>query len=494
MTSTSEHAPPSSTLIGGKYELVKMIGRGGMGSVWEGRHQSLGTSVAIKFIDKEFAESGEARQRFDNEARAAAAIQSKHAIQIHDHGVTDDGRPFIVMEMLRGEPLDKRLERTQRMSLQETARMIHQVCRALARAHNKHIVHRDLKPENIFLVHGPDDDEAVAKVLDFGIAKIRNADGQSLTNSTKTGAVLGTPYYMSPEQARGLRSIDHRSDLWSLGVIVFRCVTGTLPFDGESLGDLLVKICTSPVPVPSERLPGLPPAFDAWFARAMAREPGERFSSAQELSEALAFACGISLGGQPRSSLAGAAGALGGALASSGGLAQTPQPSAANAASQGHSGTSAPFTSSGQRRAGGGSVLWIGGLAFLVIVGAGGAAVYRFSQTKTAAVVEPAGEETAPPKKVKAPAAQPAANTVTTEPDKPGKRLPNEEPSPPPAATEAETPKKPAKHKPTSAKPHQSAKPTADKPKPTAAKPTTKPTAPKPTATTPASPVTEPGW
>jgi eukaryotic-like serine/threonine-protein kinase len=290
------NAPPSTSLVAGKYELLGIIGRGGMGSVWEGKHVSLGTRVAIKFIEKEYAESKEARARFDNEARAAATIQSKHAIQIFDHGVTDDGKPYIVMEMLQGEPLDKRLDRLGRLPLQDVARILNQVCRALQRAHDGGIVHRDLKPENIFLVRTPDDDEDVAKVLDFGIAKIRGTAGSApLSNSTKTGAVLGTPYYMSPEQARGMRDIDHRTDLWSLGVIVFKCVTGVLPFEGESLGDLLVKICTTPVPVPSQVLPGLSHAFDAWFARALDRDPQKRFGSASEMSDALAYACGVSV-------------------------------------------------------------------------------------------------------------------------------------------------------------------------------------------------------
>ncbi len=291
----SNEAPPSNGLVAGKYELLRMIGRGGMGSVWEGRHVSLSTRVAIKFIESEYTDNEEARKRFDNEARAAAALQSKHAIQIFDHGVTDDGKPYIVMELLVGEPLDKRLERARRLSPQETAVIVQQVCRALQKAHDHGIVHRDLKPENIFLVRSEEEEE-VAKVLDFGIAKMKNpTQEQGVSSSTKTGAVLGTPYYMSPEQARGLRNVDHRTDLWSMGVIVFKCVTGTLPFEGESLGNLLVKICTSPIPVPSQRLPGLPPAFDAWFARALDRDPNRRFGSAQELADALAYACGVNL-------------------------------------------------------------------------------------------------------------------------------------------------------------------------------------------------------
>jgi serine/threonine protein kinase len=293
--------PPVSGLVAGKYEVVRLIGRGGMGSVWEGRHVSLGTKVAIKFIDKQHAESEEARSRFVNEARAAATIETKHAIRIFDHGMTEEGRPYIVMEMLVGEALDARLERLGQISLQETARVLGQVCRALQRAHGAGIIHRDLKPENIFLVHASDDDDETAKVLDFGIAKIMGPPGTGLTSSTKTGAVLGTPYYMSPEQARGLKNLDYRSDLWSLGVIAYRCVTGRLPFEGESVGDLLVKICTSPPPQPSLTMPELPSSFDAWFFRALAREPADRFASATELGEALTMAAGLSVHRGPAS-------------------------------------------------------------------------------------------------------------------------------------------------------------------------------------------------
>jgi serine/threonine-protein kinase len=304
MADDSPLEPPVTGLVAGKYELTRLIGRGGMGSVWEGKHVTLGTRVAVKFIEAEYANSNEARSRFDNEAHAAAKLQSKHAIQIYDHGVTDNGRPYIVMELLLGEPLDRRIERLGKITLHETARILQHVCRALHKAHEQGIIHRDLKPENVFLVRGPDDDDEIAKVLDFGIAKIKGppSHAQGVSSSTKTGAVLGTPYYMSPEQARGLRNIDHRTDLWSLGVIAFKCVTGHLPFEGESVGDLLVKICTAPAPTPSHVQPGLPPSFDHWFFRALEREPARRFNSAQELAEALAFAAGLSVRVRPPSS------------------------------------------------------------------------------------------------------------------------------------------------------------------------------------------------
>jgi len=291
MTASDADVVPQE-LVAGKYRLVRLLGRGGMGSVWEGVHTSLGTRVAVKFIEAEYAGSAEARQRFENEARAAATLRSKHVVQVYDHGVTPSGNPFIVMEFLGGEPLDKRLDRVGRLSPQETSRIVLQMCRALAKAHEAGIVHRDLKPENVFLVWDDDDAMDIVKVVDFGIAKFTDKS-MGVSSSTRTGSVLGTPFYMSPEQARGLRSVDYRSDLWSVGVIAFRCMTGRLPFEGEAIGDLLVKICTAPLPVPSQWAPGLPPGFDDWFVRALNREPAGRFNSAPALAEGLAVACGM---------------------------------------------------------------------------------------------------------------------------------------------------------------------------------------------------------
>ncbi len=295
MAHTTELSAPQG-LVAGKYKLTRLLGRGGMGAVWEGTHTSLGTRVAVKFIDAEYAESPEARSRFENEARAAAKLRSKHVVEVYDHGVSDDGRPFIVMEFLQGEPLDKRLDRVGRMPAKETAHIVMQVCRALTKAHAAGIVHRDLKPENVFLVWDDEEGTDVAKVVDFGIAKFTDSS-LAASSSTRTGSVLGTPYYMSPEQARGLRSIDYRSDLWSVGVIVYRCIVGTLPFEGEAVGDLLVKLCTAPIPVPSRIAPDVPPGFDAWLAKALEREPQQRFASAVQLAESLAAVCGLSIRG-----------------------------------------------------------------------------------------------------------------------------------------------------------------------------------------------------
>src|SRR5262249_30248003 len=198
-----------------------------------------------------------------------------------DHGV-DDGVPYIAMELLDGENLASRLARLHRLSMTETARLITHVARAMTKAHEAGIVHRDLKPDNIFLVRN--DDEEIAKVLDFGIAKLMHNSQGPVTYQTETGAVVGTPYYMSPEQAGGTRSIDSRTDIWAMGVIAYQCLLGELPFNGNGLGELILKICTGVMPVPSNA-GQVPPGFDTWFARACAREPQERFQSARQLTD-----------------------------------------------------------------------------------------------------------------------------------------------------------------------------------------------------------------
>jgi serine/threonine protein kinase len=347
-----------------------------MGAVWEGTHTSLGTRVAVKFIDAEYAESPEARSRFENEARAAAKLRSKHVVEVYDHGVSDDARPFIVMEYLHGEPLDKRLDRVGRLPAKETALIILQVCRALTRAHAAGVVHRDLKPENVFLVWDDEESADVAKVVDFGIAKFTDASLGASSSSTRTGSVLGTPHYMSPEQARGLRNVDYRSDLWSVAVIAYRCIVGALPFDGEAVGDLLVKLCTAPIPVPSQLVPGIPPGFDAWLSKALNREPAERFASAAQLADSLAAVCGLSLRGH----FVSGSGAYS-ALAARSAVSIDPSVSPQAAASGSSTGapttqTPAPAVSASPQRTGAGAIV-AATLAALVVLGIGGAVAYK---------------------------------------------------------------------------------------------------------------------
>src|SRR5262252_6373122 len=278
------------TVIGGKYRVEQMIGRGGMGSVWSAVHLGLGQRVAIKLISRRYANSREARHRFDIEAKAAAQLRSRHVVQVFDNGETSDGTPYIVMELLEGESLDQRISRGP-IAVDEALRILTQVGRALSRAHSMGIVHRDLKPENIFLTHSHDDDGEVAKVLDFGIAKIKAQDGSD--SATRTGAVLGTPLFMSPEQARALRSVDHRTDVYSFGIVAYTMLTGQPAFNGESFGDILVAICTHPLPSMRAAAPWLPPAIDEWLARACAREPAQRFSSIEQEVSALCAALGM---------------------------------------------------------------------------------------------------------------------------------------------------------------------------------------------------------
>ncbi len=241
-----------------------------MGAVWLAQHTGLDVPCAVKFIHEHAAQSSELRARFEREAKAAALLRTPHVVQVLDHGVWN-GVPYMAMEYLEGEDLGQRLQRRGVLSPQETVAVIVQIGRALSKAHAAGLVHRDLKPSNVFLVR--DDEREIAKVLDFGVAKVKQT---GLDGSTRTGAMLGTPFYMSPEQARGAKDTDHRADLWALAVVVFQCLTGRLPFMADGLGDLLVKIISEELPVPSA-MAAVPPGFDAWWARATARDIEQRF-------------------------------------------------------------------------------------------------------------------------------------------------------------------------------------------------------------------------
>ncbi|MBN2196610.1 MAG: protein kinase, partial [Polyangiaceae bacterium] len=242
-------------------------------------------SVAIKLMLPEVATNPEGLARFWREAEAATLLRSPHLVQIYDFGV-DQGTPYIVMELLRGgEVLSERLKRCGRLSLGDTAAILQQVARGVGKAHDAGIVHRDLKPGNIYVE--PDEEHEIVKVLDFGIAKRVDGIGTGPNDpKTQSGSMLGTPYYMSPEQAMGRRNIDHRTDIWAFGVIAFQCVTGRTPFDGDCVGALAVAVCTEPIPVPSALVAG-PRAFDEWFLRAVARDPNARFQSIREAAREL---------------------------------------------------------------------------------------------------------------------------------------------------------------------------------------------------------------
>ena len=254
-----------------------------MGSVWVGRHLQLDVDIAVKFMAPQIATSSDLRARFELEAKAAAMLKSPNAVQVYDYGI-EDGTPYIVMELLDGEDLASRLARERCLSLPATLTILEQAGKALRRAHEIGLVHRDLKPGNIFLAH--QGGELLVKVVDFGIAKSTGLVGGA--QATKPGALLGSPSYMSPEQVRSSNNVDHRTDLWSLGVIAFVCVTGRLPFLGEDFGEVLVEVCTAPIPLASQVAPDLGPEVDAFFQRAFMRDPGQRFQTAAELVDAFA--------------------------------------------------------------------------------------------------------------------------------------------------------------------------------------------------------------
>jgi serine/threonine-protein kinase len=272
-------------IIAGKYRLERPLATGGMGSVWVGRHAHLETLVAIKFMDAQSASSAVARARFEREAKASATLRNRHVVQVLDYGVESDA-PYLVMELLNGEDLSKRLHRERRLSLPAMSKILVQTARGLRPAHDAKVVHRDLKPANIFLARSEDEDEEVVKILDFGIAK--DMSGTPLGEGTKTGELMGSPHYMSPEQVRGTRDIDHRSDLWSLAVIAFRALTGRMPFSGDNVGAVIAQILADPIPIASRIAPDLPPAVDGFFARGFARDRNQRFQSAREMAEAFA--------------------------------------------------------------------------------------------------------------------------------------------------------------------------------------------------------------
>jgi serine/threonine protein kinase len=280
-------AVTAGLVLDGKYRLISELGEGGMGTVWRAEDLRLDAPVAVKLMHAHAASSPEARARFVREAKATANLRSPHVVQVFDSGVDEATHsPYLVMELLEGESLRDRLARVGPMPAREVSRIVTHVARALVRAHEASIVHRDLKPANIFLVRNADSE--LAKVLDFGVAKW--AAQPLLGLATQTGTFLGTPYYMSLEQIACSKDIDYRSDLWSLAVIAVECMTGRLPFAADNLPALALQIAQNRATPPS-RLGPVPDGFDAWFERATAAHPADRFASAAEQAQALRVSC-----------------------------------------------------------------------------------------------------------------------------------------------------------------------------------------------------------
>lgn len=294
-------APPVRAVLADRWELLEKLGEGSMGEVWRGRHKVLGHEVAIKLMKRAAAGEQQLIARFLREAQIAARLRHRNIARVEDFGTSPEGRPFLVMELLRGRSLESLLQERKRLDRSLVATIAQHVGAACEVAHSLGVVHRDLKPENCFVVRDEDGAELV-KVLDFGVAKV--TDGLLVTHhgdqGTASFALLGTPVYMSPEQARGQRDIDHRSDLWSLAVMLYELLLGELPYHSETLAQLLCAVLAQPIAPPSSIDPTLPPSVDAWAARAFDRDRDKRFQSGRELAQQLA----LCLGEPARSSVA----------------------------------------------------------------------------------------------------------------------------------------------------------------------------------------------
>jgi len=268
-----------------KYRITNLIGEGGMGAVYEARHILLDRRVAVKVMHPEYVSKPESVERFFREAKAASAIGHPNIVEIHDVGREDDDTVFIVMERLNGRCLDELIDETGPVASGHAVTIALQILSALGAAHAKGIIHRDLKAENIFLSVNSRGQEEV-KLLDFGIAKIEKGNTANL-GLTKEGNVVGTPYYLSPEQARGGREVDHRIDLWGVGVLLYEMLGGVLPFTGENYNEILGKILLEEPEPLAELAPGAPADLVAIVERAMSKERDDRFATAQDMIEVL---------------------------------------------------------------------------------------------------------------------------------------------------------------------------------------------------------------
>ena len=272
------------SVVAGKYAVERVLGQGGMGRVLAARHMQLGNPVAIKCLLPEAARSAPAVARFLREAKAALSIQSEHVVRVLDFGTLEDGAPFLVMEHLAGKDLDELLRERGPLPVDEAIDYVLQACEAIAEAHVHGIVHRDLKPANLFLTRRTDGTPFV-KVLDFGISKTAESDANH--SLTATTAVMGSPYYMSPEQVRSTKKVDARTDIWALGVILHELLTGKTPFAGETLGAVYVSIVTDPPPPMSTLRAGLPPALEQAILRCLEKDPSRRTPDVASLARGL---------------------------------------------------------------------------------------------------------------------------------------------------------------------------------------------------------------
>jgi serine/threonine protein kinase len=277
--------PLIGVVLADRYEIVRRIGEGGMGAVYEGRHTVLGRPLAVKVLLEKFHDKTELVARLLQEARLASAIGHENIVDVTDFGTTADGRAFVVMEFLEGESLAQVVIRDAPLAVERCLRIARQVASALGAAHGKGIVHRDVKPENVFLLRRGEQD--FVKVVDFGVSKaVRTRDdGADLMRLTRTGMVLGTPLYMSPEQARGNEDVDARADIWAMGVMLYECLTGEVPFRANNYLAVISQVLTQDVQPPSRLRPelGIPPAVETLVMKAMEKDRTKRYQTMADL-------------------------------------------------------------------------------------------------------------------------------------------------------------------------------------------------------------------
>jgi serine/threonine-protein kinase len=278
------------TVLAGRYEVLRRIGEGGMGAVYEAKHALIGKRVAVKVLLEKFHAKSDFVARLLQEARLASSIGHENIVDVTDFGTTDDGRSFVVMEFLDGESLAELERREAPLPIERSLRIARQAASALGAAHAKGIFHRDVKPENLYLVRRGDTD--FVKVVDFGISKAVKPGGDDGTDAyrlTHTGLLLGTPLYMSPEQARGDEDLDHRADIWALGVLLYECLTGEVPFRANNYLQIISQVLTHEPASPSRLRPelGIPEAVDAVVMRAMEKDRARRYQTMAELERDL---------------------------------------------------------------------------------------------------------------------------------------------------------------------------------------------------------------
>ncbi len=276
-------------VIADKYQIRAVLGSGGMGTVFEAQHVSIGRIVAIKILNPE-ANNPVAVKRFQQEAWAAGSIGHPNLCEVFDLGALPDGSPYLVMERLVGETLSERLDRERRLPIADGIAIVHSMLVGLDAVHKRGIVHRDIKPENVFLAARAGF-PTVTKLLDFGVSKIMPGastdDWDDKSALTKTGVVMGTPYYVSPEQARALRDLDARTDVYSCGVVLYEALTGELPFEAPHFNALLLRIVRGNPAPPSKLRPEIPPALETVILTAMALDRNGRYPTARDMARAL---------------------------------------------------------------------------------------------------------------------------------------------------------------------------------------------------------------